>query len=201
AAVTEAESAVTLSPVRLENYHLLAELRIRGRQPEAALATLERARAVHPDYVATEQLTASAELQRGRPEAGFEAALRSLDAAGAPPSVGFVESVASSLRNRDRPDLAAGLREAYLRRRYLAGNTAADRTGPSELAVHDWPLAARLPLDYLRIGDREGALRSAKFLASHVPGAARNANGFVRAVSSGDDEMWRRLDRIPIDPR
>lgn len=167
-AVDDLERARELSPGRLRHAHRLARLHASRGDTARAMELLRRARDRLPRWGGTWRVMAVVRWNAGAREGAVELLRRALAAEEGEPDRDFLFRVGAWLERDGRPADAARLYAAWLAASVRGWTEEDDRT-PSQVSRGALPVAAHLPMVWLRAGDRGQALEAGRRLLERLP--------------------------------
>lgn len=207
--------AIELNPRRIRYRHMLATAYLTAGRPGDARVQLDSALRIYPHFGETHYSYAAVHLALGDLEAAIDGLRGAIDRGYAPADTHLLVELLGRLRSRGEDRRAAELARAYLGSQYAAFRRSSapgdDAPGGLQrvegfgLRPADVPVAARLPVLYLRAGDPHNARATAqRLLIGLGSGRAGPETGermrrvlrFTGDVASGRTERWREAESV-----
>ncbi len=222
--------AIRLNPRRIRFRHMLANTYLSAGRADDAIAQLDTARRIYPHFGETYYSYGAAYLTRGELERSVEMVWAALDREYVPANTELLVEILRRLRASGDDGRAAGLARDYLAFRYAAYRRSGEATsgdgaaaGPASpsagaasgelqrvrrfaLREPDVPIAARLPVLYLRLGERRNAEATGQRLLIGLLGrreaGLRHGDRidrvlrFLADLRGGRIDRWRRAGSV-----
>lgn len=222
--------AIRLNPRRIRFRHMLATTYLSAGRADDAIAQLDTARRIYPHFGETYYSYGAAHLTKGDLSRAIEMVRAALDRHYVPGNTELLVEILRRLRVQEEDQEATELAQDYLAFRYPAyrrsgvaapggepevgaaapqADTASgerQRVRRFSLREADIPIAGRLPILYLRIGERRNAEATAQRLLIGLLGGQESDRRrigridrtlrFLADLRAGRIESWRRAESV-----